>query len=110
VRSSSCALPAVFAIRRARLCVCKSALLLPLTLQRAHIRRFHELAEFDGTRRSCRMRLQRHNARRRKKAAERPSSKKMAPGKGRLVAAGFQHQAPALSVPKQVHRVVLHQL
>jgi len=51
------------------------------------------------------MRLQRHNARRRKKAAERPSSKKMALGKGRLVTAGFQqHQAPALSVPKQVSK------
>ena len=68
----------------------------------APIRRFHELAEFDGTRRSCRMRLQRHNARRRKKAAERPTSKKMALAKGRLAAAGFQHHAPALSVPKQV--------
>ena len=29
--------------------------------------RFHELSEFDGDKRSCRARLQRHNARRRKK-------------------------------------------
>ncbi|GAX77190.1 hypothetical protein CEUSTIGMA_g4636.t1 [Chlamydomonas eustigma] len=32
--------------------------------------RFHHLDEFDGDKRSCRARLQRHNARRRKKAGE----------------------------------------
>ena len=32
--------------------------------------RFHHLVEFDGEKRSCRARLQRHNARRRKKEGE----------------------------------------
>ena len=31
--------------------------------------RFHDLTSFDGDKRSCRARLQRHNARRRKKSA-----------------------------------------
>jgi hypothetical protein len=32
--------------------------------------RFHDLTSFDGDKRSCRARLQRHNARRRKKTAD----------------------------------------
>jgi len=37
--------------------------------------RFHDLASFDGDKRSCRPRLQRHNARRRKKADVTESSR-----------------------------------
>lgn len=37
--------------------------------------RFHDLASFDGDKRSCRARLQRHNARRRKKADVTESSR-----------------------------------
>jgi len=37
--------------------------------------RFHALTEFEGDKRSCRARLQRHNARRRRKAAERSSAR-----------------------------------
>jgi hypothetical protein len=52
------------------------------------------------------MRLQRHNARRRKKAAERPSAKKMALSKaGRPGMASYQQQAAALAVPKQSQRL-----
>ncbi len=42
--------------------------------------RFHELTSFDGDKRSCRARLQRHNARRRKKTADvdAPSASKTA--------------------------------
>ena len=35
--------------------------------------RFHHLVEFDGEKRSCRARLQRHNARRRKKEGDAPA-------------------------------------
>ena len=52
------------------------------------------------------MRLQRHNARRRKKAAERPSAKKMALGKGaRPGTVSYQQQAAAAAVPKQSQRL-----
>ena len=42
--------------------------------------RFHDLTSFDGDKRSCRARLQRHNARRRKKTADvdAPSASKTA--------------------------------
>lgn len=45
--------------------------------------RFHDLTSFDGDKRSCRARLQRHNARRRKKAADgdSPSGGKVPPVK-----------------------------
>lgn len=42
--------------------------------------RFHDIGEFDGEKRSCRTRLQRHNARRRRKGAgnvqQKPGRKK----------------------------------
>lgn len=45
--------------------------------------RFHDLTSFDGDKRSCRARLQRHNARRRKKTADNdvPSASKAPPVK-----------------------------
>ncbi len=38
--------------------------------------RFHDLAEFDGDKRSCRARLQKHNARRKKHADDSPKERK----------------------------------
>lgn len=42
--------------------------------------RFHAITEFEGDKRSCRAQLQRHNARRRRKAAERSKARASAPG------------------------------
>lgn len=42
--------------------------------------RFHDLTCFDGDKRSCRARLQRHNARRRKKPAEGAAAATAKPG------------------------------
>lgn len=42
--------------------------------------RFHAIGEFEGDKRSCRAQLQRHNARRRRKAAERSKARAAAAG------------------------------
>ena len=48
--------------------------------------RFHDLTSFDGDKRSCRARLQRHNARRRKKPGE--GADAAAPGCGACLLLG----------------------
>lgn len=56
--------------------------------------RFHNLAEFDGDKRSCRARLLKHNARRRKKypdAATQPNLKR------------FQHNGPGFANQSPPH-------
>ena len=56
--------------------------------------RFHHLVEFDGEKRSCRARLQRHNARRRKKEGDAPAKptkralSRWCPAKAAIVKAG----------------------
>lgn len=54
--------------------ICHHHLKIPSIVRAGHIQRFcqqcgrfHDIGEFDGDKRSCRARLQRHNARRRKK-------------------------------------------
>ena len=80
--------------------------------------RFHDLAAFDGDKRSCRARLQRHNARRRKKADTADSaraSSSLARLRGGRVAAKkgpredetVDYARPASSRQKQAHRAFI---
>lgn len=76
--------------------------------------RFHDLAAFDGDKRSCRARLQRHNARRRKKADTADSARasgslarlrggRVAAKKGPREDETVDYARPASSRQKQTH-------
>lgn len=74
--------------------------------------RFHDLCSFDGDKRSCRARLQRHNARRRKKADTMESSRSAgtarlrggyAAKKGAREDETVDYARPASSRQKQAH-------
>ena len=76
--------------------------------------RFHDLAAFDGDKRSCRARLQRHNARRRKKADTADSARassslarlrggRLAAKKGPREDETVDYARPASSRQKQAH-------